>query len=431
MKRYGNLWAEICNLDNIKNAAEKSIKGKKLTRQRQWFIKNKEYCIKEIQNSLIKEDYRFGSLYSFTIFEPKKRDIHCPKFYPDRVMHHCLMNVIGPLILEKFTSDTYASIPGRGVALLCNKLKKVLKDNPECYYLQIDIRKFYDSINHDVVKQKIRKVIKCQKTLKMIDSIIDCHPHGLPIGAFPSQYFANLVLSDVDHWVKEQLRIKYYYRYMDDLLFIVLDKYEAHRILSLLREEIDKLKLTIKNNVRIAPVKNGIDFIGYKFFPTHTLLRKRIKQNMQRTVRRLLKQNVDDKFLLRKTASYFGWCVHANCRNLLITTFKDKIYLYDKKMELKRLSEKKQAENWFGLPKEKRMSIESLFNMDIAFFDFKIATIRSEEKVIVKFSFPDKPEDYRYFITRSEVIKDRLQRDKVHMPFVATIKRIKNYTAYE
>lgn len=168
--------------------------------------------------------------------------------------------------------------------------------------------------------------------------------------------------------------------------------------------------------------------MGYKFYPTHTLLRKRIKQRMQRRVRDLCKKAVPDDEFKQKTASHFRWCKHANCLNLLRTTFNDKLTLYSKNMEFKRLSEIRDAENWFGLPRDKRVSIESLFNADIIFFEHLITTIKNETKVVVKFAFPDSPEDYRYFITRSDVIRDRLERDKDVMPFIATIK---NYTAYE
>lgn len=174
-----------------------------------------------------------------------------------------------------------------------------------------------------------------------------------------------------------------------------------------------------------------MDFMGYKFYPTHTLLRKRIKQHMQRRVRELAARDVSDEEFKRKTASFFGWCKHADCRNLLRTTFKEKLTLYANNMEFKRLSQIRDAENWFGLSREKRVSIESLFNADIIFFEHLITTIKNETKVVVKFAFPDSPEDYRYFITRSDVIRDRLERDKDVMPFIATIKKIKNYTAYE
>ena len=195
--------------------------------------------------------------------------------------------------------------------------------------------------------------------------------------------------------------------------------------------ELEQLKLTVKDSWRIAPATYGIDFIGYKFFPTHTQLRKRIKLKMQKRVRQLTKQGVDDATFKRQLASHFGWCKHGDCRHLLRTTLKDKIILFEKNMEYKRLSEIREAENWFGLPKSKRVSIQELFGKDVVFFEYLTATIRGEEKVVVKFGYPENPEDYHMFITRSDVMKARLERDKDVMPFVATIKQVKNYTAYE
>lgn len=431
MKRYGNLWSKICEKSNIEEAARKSLKGKPLTRDRRRLLDNWDVCIEEIRQSLIDETYQFGDLYSFVVHEPKEREIHCPHFFPDRVLHHCVMNVINPLFEDKFISGTFGSIKRRGVAMAANKVKEAIKTHPNWYFLQIDVRQFYHSINHDVMKQQIRRVIKCKQTIEMCDRIIDVHSPGLAIGVYPSQYFANLLLSPVDHYVKEVARIKHYYRYMDDMLFIVHDKHCAHRLLSQLTVEIEKLGLTIKNNVRIAPLAVGVDFIGYKFFPTHTLLRKRIKLKMQRTLRRLRKRNATDEEIKRKTASHFGWCKHANCRNLLRSTFKDKIYLYKHNMEIKRLSEIKELKNWFGLGKEKRVSIESLFGVEIAFFDHIVTPIKGEPKIIVKFAYPDHADDFHYFITRSDVIMDRIEKDKELMPFIATIKKIKNYTSYE
>lgn len=431
MKRYGNLWHKISSIENVRNASQKAVVGKKMTKQRQAFVDNEEHYVKELHNMLVNESYKFSGLYSFTINEPKRREIHCPRFYPDRVLHHCLMNVIAPLMLEKFTADTYGSIPKRGVASLNAKLRVLLKKNPDAYFLQVDIKKFYQSIEVDVVKSSIRRVIKCNKTLKMIDAILDVHKKGVPIGAYPSQYFANLVLSKIDHWVKEVARVKHYFRYMDDMVLVLPNKKDCHLRLAQLREQINLLKLTIKDNVVIAPVSTGIDFIGYKFYPTHTRLRKRIKVKMQRNARSLMKQNASDKVFKRKFASHFGWCKHADCRNLIRKTLSDKLYLFEENMKIKRLSEIKKKNNWFELPKEKRVSIESLLNIDIAFLDYLFVNIRGEEKAVIKFAYADNVEEEHYFITRSDVVKDRIEKDKELLPFIASVKRVKNYTVYE
>lgn len=431
MKRYGNLWSRICDRQNIEEAANNALKGKSITRERQYFIDNREVLLDELQEMLINETYRFSFLKYFKVFEPKERNIHHSPFYPDKILHHAIMNVCKPLFLEKMTADTYGSIKGRGITMAANKLKKALTENPDWYYLQIDCKKFYPSIDHDVCKDAVRRVIKCKQTLKMFDAIIDVHEEGLAIGVYPSQYLANLVLSRVDHWAKEVARVKHYFRYMDDILILVEDKQSAHNLLALLKDEIAKLKLQVKDNSRIAPVVCGIDFIGYKFYPTHTKLRKSIKMRMQSTVRRLRKKGVSDEEFKRKTASHFGWCKHANCRHLLRKTLDDKLYLYENNMEFKRLSELKESDNWFGLSKEKRVSIKDLFYVDIIFFEYLFVNIKGEDKVVVKFAYPNAPEDYHSFITRSSVIMDRLPKDKEKMPFIAQVKPIKNYTAYE
>ena len=432
MKRYGNLWPLVCDRANIELAADKALKGKRPNRERERFKANRKELLDELEASLRNETYHFSFLKWFTVREPKERIIHHSPFYPDKILHHCVMNVLKPLFIEKMTSDAYGSIEGRGVTMAADRLKRALKGNPDWYFLQIDCRHFYPSIDHDVCKEVIRRVIKCPKTLKMMDAIIDVHEEGLPIGAYPSMYLANLIMAlNIDHWAKEVLRAKYYFRYMDDIVILVPDKTTAKEYLESIRIKLAEIKLTVKDSWRIAPASYGIDFIGYKFFPTHAQLRKRIKLSMQRRVRQLTKQGVDDATFKRQLASHFGWCKHGDCRHLLRTTLKDKIILFEKNMEYKRLSEIREAENWFGLPKSKRVSIQQLFGKDVVFFEFLTATIRGEEKVVVKFGYPENPEDYHMFITRSDVMKARLERDKGVMPFVATIKQVKNYTAYE
>lgn len=431
MKRYGNLWPLICDRKNIEEAADKALKGKPATKDRQRFLDNRTLFIDELEASMKNESYVFSPLYAFTVYEPKMRVIHCPPFYPDRILHHAAMNVMVPLFMSKFTDDTYGSIKGRGVKLAGEKLSNDLRNNPDSYFLQVDMKHFYQSIDHAVAKEQIRRVVKCKKTQQFFDAIIDIHGQGMPIGSYTSQYVGNLILSPIDHWAKEVAKVKHYYRYMDDIVMLVPNKETAHKVLRLLTEQLTALKLVVKNNVRIAPVGIGIDFIGYKFYPTHTRLRRRIKLRMQRNIRKLVKNNVSDAYFKRKTASHFGWCIHANCRNLLRKTFDNKLYLYQHRMEIPRLSKLKEAKNWFGLSKQKRISIEQLYEIEIAFFDFIETSIKGETKVVVKFAYPIFPEDYHYFITRSDVMRDRLTKDKELMPFIASIRRVKKYIGYE
>ena len=431
MKRYGNLWEKVCDRANIELAADNALKRKKITREKLRFIKNRENLLDDLQESLLKESYKFGKSKEFVQHKPKRRVLNSAPFYPDKILHHCVLNVLKTQFIKYFISDTYAGIKGRGIKKGNERLRQLLYKNRNSYFLQIDCDEFYASLDHEECKATIRRLIKCKKTLRILDAIIDSHEKGLPKGFSLSSYLANLYLSKIDRWAKETRRIKNYVRYMDDIIIIMPTKEECHKVLVEIKEELFKIKLILNDNWRIAPIDFGIDVIGYKFYEEHALLRKSIKIAMQKRARSLIKQGVDDKVFKRKMASYFGWCKHANCRNLLRVTLKDKIYLFEHNMEFKRLSELKESENWFGLSKEKRVSIKTLFDKDIVFFDYMTVNIKGEEKVVVKFAYPESPEDYMSFITRSEVMKDRLAKDKDKMPFIAQIKQIKNYTAYE
>ena len=429
MKRYGRLWERICSRENIEEAADNAVKGRKSRREQMRFLSDRENNLNRIEDMLRNETYQFGPLKSFTVYEPKERSIHHPAFFPDKVLHHCLMNVLAPLIISKLSPDCYGSIRERGLSQACDAIKRYTREYADGYYLQIDIRHFYQSIDHGVCLQELEHIVKCKKTLRMARAIVEAHPEGMAIGVYPSQYLANLVLNRFDHCVKEVLHVGGYVRYMDDMVFFVWTKQEAHDLLAQVTEYLSELKLTVKPNARIAPVECGIDMVGYIFFPTHTRLRRRIKENMQRNIRRLEKRNVDDATFKRKLASHFGWCQRGDCRNLVRKSMGEHYRLFKDNMEFKRLSELRPR--WFDLPKEARVSIQDLYGKDVVIFDYLIDTIKNEEKAVIKFAYPEKPEDYHYTITRSEVVRDRLARDKALMPFVCQFKTKKSYICYE
>ena len=429
MKRYGRLWPIICSRENIEAAADNAVKGRKYQREQMRFLANREALLDDIEQTLRNETYQFGPLKSFTVYEPKERQIHHPAFYPDKVLHHCLMNVLAPLIISKLSPDCYGSIRGRGLSQACDAIKRYVRDYEGGYYLQIDISHFYQSIDHEVCLQELEHIIKCKKTLRMARSIVEAHSQGMAIGVYPSQYLANLVLNRFDHYVKEVLHVGGYVRYMDDMVFFVDTKAEAHQLLQDVREYLSGLKLTVKQNARIAPVECGVSMVGYIFYPTHTRLRRRIKETMQYNIRQLEKRNVDDATFKRKLASHFGWCQRGDCRHLVRTAMGEHYRLFKENMEFKRLSELRPR--WFDLPKEARVSIQELFGKDVVIFDYLIDTIKNEEKAIIKFAYPDKPEEMHYTITRSEVVRDRLARDKSLMPFVCQFNTKKKYICYE
>lgn len=229
------------------------------------------------------------------------------------------MNILEPVWTKIFISNTYSCIKGRGIHKCKHDVEKALRTDKKNtkYCLKLDITKFYPSIDHEILKKIIRKKIKDVLLLSLLDSIIDS-AEGVPIGNYLSQFFANLYLSYFDHYVKEKLKVKYYFRYADDIVILCGSKAKLRYYLKHIREYLTKLKLKIKPNYQIFLVDaRGIDFVGYRLYHTHTLLRKSIKNKMFKLINKYIHNKITfTKFLLR-LQSYFGWLKHCNSKNLL------------------------------------------------------------------------------------------------------------------
>lgn len=323
MKRIGNLYTKIYDLDNLYLAYSKAKTGKSKSKGVIQFESDLDNNILRIQKELIEQKYITSEYNVFTIRDPKERTIYSLPFR-DRVVQHAIMNIIESLWTSVFISQSYSSIKGKGIHGAWEHIRRDMKNRKQTQYcLKMDITKFYPSINHHIMKQIIRKKIKDEKLLHLLDGIIDSAP-GMPIGNYLSQFLANLYLSYFDHWLKEVKRVKYYYRYADDLIILGDSKQDLH----LLRIEIqtylcDNLNLKLKPNYQVFPVvSRGIDFIGYIFYHTHTMLRKRIKKNFCRCVAKLNRKVLTAKDYRIKICSWLGWCKYCNSKNLIKTIIK-------------------------------------------------------------------------------------------------------------
>lgn len=190
------------------------------------------------------------------------------------------------------------------------KIKTDLKNTSQTQYcLKLDIKKFYPSVDNEILKKIVRKKIKDSELLYLIDDIINS-AQGIPIGNYLSQYFGNVYLNDFDHWIKEKKRVKYYYRYVDDIVILSATKEQLHTLLTEIQEYLEKnLNLEVKGNYQIFPVAaRGIDFVGYRFYHTHTLMRKSIKKAFGKAMKKNNPKSI---------ASYYGWASHCNSKNLL------------------------------------------------------------------------------------------------------------------
>lgn len=309
MKRIGNIYEQITNLKNIQEADAKAQKGKKTHYGVLLHNQNREGNLFKLQDMLMSKTYRTSPYDIFTIKETKERIVYRLPYFPDRITHHAIMNVLEPIFVSTFTADTYSCIKKRGIHKVKDKLESDLKDiEGTKYCLKLDIKKFYPSIDHDVLKALLRRKFKDKDLLWLLDEIIDSAP-GLPIGNYLSQYLANFYLTYFDHWIKEEKQKKYYYRYADDIVILDSDKSKLHELLKEIKNYLSELKLEVKENYQVFPVQaRGIDFVGYVFYHTHVLIRKSIKQNFARKLSR------NPEHLSKP--SYLGWLGHCNAKHL-------------------------------------------------------------------------------------------------------------------
>ncbi len=319
-KRIGNIASKIYDIHNVAIADQFARLGKE---NKYGVIKHDKHRKEEdiaIAESLKNDNFKVSNYKISTIYEPKKRILKKLPYAPDRIIQWAIMIHLVPIWDKVFIKNTYSCIRGRGLHLCKNDVYNALKNNPEdtIYCLKFDIKKFYDSVRNSILKIIIQKKIKDKLVLSWLDKIIDSCD-GIPIGNYTSQYFANLYLSYFDHYCKELLRIKYYFRYADDIVILSSNKKQLWKWYNYIKNYLNyNLELEIKYNYQVFPVdKRGIDFVGYKIYRTHILLRKSIKLKMKELCNNYCKGLIDKEHFIASMASYVGWCKHCNSRNLL------------------------------------------------------------------------------------------------------------------
>lgn len=319
LKRVGNLLDKICSKENIELADAKARRNKKS----RWGIikhdKHKEEENQKLAESLANLTYVTSQYSTYKIYEPKERLIFRLPYYPDRITHHAIMNIMEPIWVNIFIKNTYSCIKNRGIRKLSDDIRKDMDNDPEgtAYCAKLNITKFYPLISHPILEEIIRKKIKDEKLLTLLHEIIES-ADGVPIGNYLSQFFANLYLTYFDHWVKEELKIKYYYRYADDIVILHSDKRFLHNVVCAIKLYLDKvLQLIIKPNYQVFPTTNGVDFVGYKFYPTHTLLRKSIKLRLKKLINKYKTRKISKEEFKRRFDAYFGWLKYCDSKHLL------------------------------------------------------------------------------------------------------------------
>ena len=310
-------------MENLLLAHKNASKGKRYYKEVVEFKNDKENLLSSLRDSLINKTYKTSEYEIFTKnCGDKVREIYRLPYYPDRICQWAIIQVIEKYLIRTMTSDTYSAIPGRGIHKGLVKVKKSVKDLENTKYcLKIDVKKYYPSINHEKLKLCYKRIFKDNDLLWLIDEIIDSTggDYGIPIGNYLSQYSGNLYLSKFDHYVKEILHVKHYFRYMDDIVIFSSSKEELREIFCKISIELNKLDLEIKSNYQVFPTSvRGVDFLGYRIFHDYVLVRKRICNNLKKKMNELKKKDNLSEKDISSIQAYNGWIKHANSKRLYV-----------------------------------------------------------------------------------------------------------------
>lgn len=314
---YSNLYPQIYDFQNLYDAYLKARKGKRYRKEVLTFSSTLEENLIILQNELIWKTWIPSPFREFYVYDPKKRLIQAPCFR-DRVIHHAICNIIESLFERKFIYDSYACRKTKGTHAAVKRCQAFMRRLPRnSYVLKADISQYFPSINHDILMKIIKRTISCKDTLWLIEKIVRIDDIGLPIGALTSQLFANVYLSMFDHFVKDYLGVKYYVRYMDDFIIIHHDKQYLKSLLSEIESFLsEKLMLKLNPKTHIYPMRHGIDFCGYRIWPTHILPRKRNIKRAKKRFKKFMRLYNEGEITLNKIKSsimsFIGYMKHCN-----------------------------------------------------------------------------------------------------------------------
>lgn len=346
MKSYNHLWEQYLSDENYRFAVHNATVhkgGKKKKYQKAQYFKRH---VEELKNEILEYAENFhNDLHTPQEINDgishKKRIILVPTMR-EQVIHHMIINVLKPIIMKSMYYHSYGSVPDRG-ATRGRKRKSLTKGGKESiekyirrhhqdckYCLKMDIKKFFDSIPHDKLKLRFAKMIHDERFLNLLYTVIDANGSevGIPIGFYTSQWFANFYLTPLDHYIKEVLRVKGYFRYMDDMVIFGSNKRELHevqrKILWYLNEilgldmnhkwQLFRFHYVKKNGKEIG---RQLDFMGFQFFRNRTILRKSLMLRATRKARKISKKGINrTAYDCRQMLSYKGWLTPTDTYNM-------------------------------------------------------------------------------------------------------------------
>lgn len=422
MKRDGYIIEEIIEWDNLQSSFDTVVRGakRKSTNEGKWLIAHRDEFLASVRNEIISGRVNVGNFHERHIYENGKwRDIQVFNMR-SRIKVNAVMSIVDKHLQKRYIRTTAASIKHRGMHDLKAYIEKDLRLYPDemRYIYKFDIRKFYNTVQQDFVMYAIRHVFKDKRLINILEQWVRLLPDGISMGLRASQGLANLLLSVfLDHYLKDRYGIKHFYRYCDDGVIASGKKSYLWECNSIVHERIEAIGQTIKGNQRVFPVEQGIDFLGYVIYPTHTLLRKRVKKKFARKLHKVKSR----KRRIEIVGSFFGMAKHADCKNLLRKILTEK--------EMRKFSE--MGVTYTPADGKKRFQgktvrLGEIVNNEIEIYDYEkdVKTKHGDHRYLVSFREKQTKEFCKFFTDSEELkaILDKVAEMEDGFPFETVIR---------
>lgn len=382
MKRIGktsNIIDEIIEYGNIYNSIDVVLRGRRRKRLRtgRYILEHRDEIIAKLQKEINEGTFCITGYREMEVKDSGKvRRVQSVNLY-ERIGCNAIMHIVEQHVFRRYIRTTGASIKNRGMHDLKAYIEKDIELDPEgtkyCY--KFDIRKFYESIDQDFMMYALRRMFKYKVLLTMLERFVRMMPSGLSIGLRSSQGFGNMLLSMfLDHYLKDNIGVKHFYRYCDDGVVLAGNKKTLWAIRDMVHDRAKIMHLSIKDDERVFPTKTGIDFLGYVIYgQDYVKLRKRNKQNAARKLHKLKSKRRRQEII----ASLYGQCKHANCRNLFnrLTNIKMEEFkrLSDTGIKAKYQDGKKRLEGM-------EINISELVNEEFVIIDYETGVVTKPQR---------------------------------------------------
>jgi retron-type reverse transcriptase len=330
-KTKNGLWLEITDWDRLLESHRRARLGKRYRTEVLEFDNRLEENLTNIQNHLIWKTWQPGPWRQFTVTDPKLRLIQAPPF-PDRVVHHALVDTVEPYFENKMIKDSYACRKEKGtqatIARLQYMLRRASNEYRKVFALQADISKYFPSINHARLLEILARTIKDKNTLWLCERVVrdsGYNSRGIPVGALTSQLFANVYMDQLDHKIKDDWGVKNYLRYMDDFVILADSKKYLWELYFQIEQFLAiNLNLSLNPKTTIFPAAKGIDFAGYRTWTTHILPRKRNIKRAKKKFESLSKKYANGlvtlDYIKPRVSSFLGYTKHCNANKTTQST---------------------------------------------------------------------------------------------------------------